>query len=298
MQRVLAEGDRVMGNKNKTIAIASGKGGTGKTTFAVNLFSIIDNPATLIDCDVEEPNCHLFLQSELLSDTQKSERFSVLIPKIDLDKCTGCRKCAEVCRYNAIVVIDKRPMLFDELCHNCGGCARHCPQNAINEIPKEIATINIAQWQDKQFIFGVLDVGQARSTPLIEHLRKKYSANSEYVLIDSPPGTACPAIGAVKGVDLLVLVTEPTPFGVNDLELAIKMGNALKLKQAVIVNRADLGTANVRELCQKYNIPIIGEIEFDKNIAQAYSRGKIIANEIPDFRRKCEEIWDKIREMI
>ncbi len=283
----------------KTIAIASGKGGTGKTTFAINLFSIIKEPAALIDCDVEEPNCHLFLQSELQSDTQKSERFSVLIPEIDFDKCTGCRKCAEVCRYNAIVVIEKRPMLFEELCHNCGGCARHCPQNAITETSKDIATINVAKWRGKQFAYGVLDVGQARSSPVIDYLRKNfaYCQDNGYTLIDCPPGTSCPAVEAVRGVDLLVLVTEPTPFGVNDLELAIKMGKALGLKQAVIVNRSDLGAADVRKMCNKYNIPIIGEIGFDKNIARTYSHGKIISDEIPSFRQTCEQIWRQICEI-
>ena len=287
--------------RGKTIAIASGKGGTGKTTFAVNLFSIIAESVMLIDCDVEEPNCHLFLQSRTQQqETEISERFSVLIPEIDFGKCTGCRKCAQVCRYNAIVVIEKRPMLFEELCHNYGGCARHCPQNAIKEVPKEVASINVTRWRGKKFVYGLLDIGQARSSPVIGYLRKNYAdkINNEYVLIDCPPGTSCPAVEAVRGVDLLVLITEPTPFGLNDLELAIKMGIALNLKQAVIINRADLGASDVKKMCNNYNIPIIGEIAFDKNIAGAYSRGKIISDEIISFRTQCEQIWQKIKILV
>ncbi len=279
---------------SKTIAIASGKGGTGKTTFAVNLFAVVDEPVTLIDCDVEEPNCHLFLQTE----PEKTERFSVLLPEVNFDKCTGCRRCAEVCRYNAMVVIDKKPMLFEELCHNCGGCARQCPQEAIKEVPKEVATINIATWRDKKFVYGLLDIGQARSSPVIDYLRKNFSNTDDgYTLIDCPPGTACPAVESVRGVDLLVLITEPTPFGINDLELAIKMGKALGLKQAVIVNRADLGAGDVKALCERYDVPIIGEIGFDKEIAKAYSQGKIISDVIESFRNICEGIWQRICEL-
>ncbi len=277
----------------KTIAIASGKGGTGKTTFAVNLASIIDKPMTLIDCDVEEPNCHLFLKTE----AEEVSPFAVPIPKFDSDLCTGCGKCAKVCRYNAILLVADKPMLFPEICHSCGGCQRVCPSGAISEVPMPIGEIHSAVWKENRFVYGQLDIGQARSSPIIGHLRETFS-EAELTLIDSPPGTSCSAVEAVRGVDLVVLVTEPTPFGLNDLKLAVQMVKKMGLKQAVVINRSDLGGQNVEEYCREVDVPVIGKFPFDRKVAESYSRGLIVVEHVPEFRQRCEDIWGKIMEIV
>jgi len=274
-----------------TVAVASGKGGTGKTTFAVNLAAVADQQLTLLDCDVEEPNCHLFLP---LAD-QTSRRFAVPVPDFDMSICDGCGACGTACRYKAIAVIDKKPMLFPELCHSCGGCVRACPTEAIKEVPMEIGTVYVGRWQAKEFAYGKLDIGRARSAPLIEYLRK-YHSGTDLILIDAPPGTSCPTVAAVRGADLMILVTEPTPFGLNDLRLAVEMGNALGLAQAVVINRSDLGEADIDGWCRDAGIPIIARVPFSREIAEQYCRGAIIADHIPEFRKVCETVWNHIRK--
>ena len=197
------------------LAIASGKGGTGKTTLAVNLAAVIGDGGDgvrLLDCDVEEPNCHIFLRPQV----SRSHAACILVPEIDREKCTACGKCAEVCQFKAIAALKSKPLVFEELCHGCGGCRRVCPAGAIREKPREIGVVEFGQAGEVEWIQGRLNVGEAMAPPLIREV-KKHIRPSGLTIIDCPPGTSCPVIAAMRGADFVLLVTEPTPFGLHDL---------------------------------------------------------------------------------
>jgi MinD superfamily P-loop ATPase len=274
------------------IAIASGKGGTGKTTVAVNLASVWSRPLTLLDCDVEEPNGHLFLKPKW----ERAVRVSVPLPKVDMELCTSCGDCREACRFNAVVIIAGRPLMLPELCHSCGACIRACPTDAISEVGREIGTLEAGRWKHVSFVHGKLDVGEARSEPLIEAVREAgLGSNSDgLILIDAPPGTSCPVIAAVRGSDYLLLVTEPTPFGLHDLMLAVGMGRALDLPLGVLINRSDIGDDKVREYCRGESIPILAEFPFDRRIAECYSRGEIASEALEDVREMYVALFDRL----
>ncbi|MEJ2232710.1 MAG: ATP-binding protein [Syntrophobacterales bacterium] len=271
------------------IAVASGKGGTGKTTIATNLAKSIGEGVQLIDCDVEEPNSHLFLKPNL----EKSEEVYVPRPHVDLDKCTYCGDCAKICRFSAIVVVKEHVLVFPELCHGCGGCSKVCPEEAISEIPKSIGILEQGESHSVGFIHGRLEVGEAMSPPLIKAARALANVNG-LVIIDSPPGTSCPVIAAVKGSDFCILVTEPTPFGLNDLELAVEVVFELGIPAGVVINRSDIGDLAVKEFCEGRSIPILMEIPEDRQIAEAYSRGVMIIDVIPEYKEKFQELFAKI----
>ena len=274
------------------IAIASGKGGTGKTIIATNLTATLANmgeTVQLLDCDVEEPNCHIFLKPHL----ESSKTVTIDIPRVNEEKCTGCGICAEVCEYSAIAVIKGKVLTFPELCHSCGGCKLFCPEDAITEIGRKVGVVEEGRSNGFRFIQGRLNVGELMSVPVI-HAVKMASRKSEIVISDSPPGTSCPVIEAVKDSDFVLLVTEPTPFGLNDLQLAVGMVKVLGIPFAVAINRCDVGNNDVKEYCQKENCDVILEIPDDRQIAEAYSRGEMVINTLPNYRQILEACWKRI----
>jgi MinD superfamily P-loop ATPase len=276
------------------ISIASGKGGTGKTTVAVNLaLSLPKGNVQLIDCDVEEPNSHLFLSPSI----HQVSSVGISVPRIDESRCTYCGKCAKVCEYHAIAVILKNVLVFDELCHGCGACSYLCPEKAIFEVEREIGIVQGGSTDGVLFANGVLNVGEPMASPLIRKVKEKIQ-KEKIVILDAPPGTACPVIETVKGSDFCLLVTEPTPFGLNDLELAVGMLEKLGIPRGVVVNKADVGDREVWDFCQSQNIPVLMEIPMDRRIAESYSRGIPIVMEAPSYIQKFEDLFEKIKNQI
>lgn len=261
------------------LAIASGKGGTGKTTVAVNLARSLERPVQLLDCDVEEPNSHLFLSGE----TIRNEAVSILVPEVDESLCDGCNECGRFCAYHAIVSYGAMPLVFAEMCHGCGGCMLVCPKKAIREIPKRIGQIETKQAGRITLVTGRLDVGQAMAPPLIRRVKERLDPGLPAIL-DAPPGTSCPVIAAIRGADFVLLVTEPTPFGLHDLTLAVDMVKELGLPCGVLVNRAGSGDDRVHRYCSEATLPILAEIPDDRRIAEAYSRGRLIVEALPEYR--------------
>ena len=275
------------------ISIASGKGGTGKTTIAVNLaLSLSKGTVQLIDCDVEEPNSHLFLSPSIHQVTS----VGISVPRIDESKCNYCGKCAQVCEYHAIAVILKNVLVFDELCHGCGACSYLCPEKAIFEVEREIGIVQEGKANGIDFVNGVLNVGEPMASPLIRRVKGKIQ-KEKIVILDAPPGTACPVIETVKGSDFCLLVTEPTPFGLNDLELAVGMLEKLGIPKGVVVNKADVGDREVWDYCQSQNIPILMEIPMDRRIAESYSRGVPIVVEHPSYMQGFKDLFDKAEKL-
>lgn len=274
------------------IAIASGKGGTGKTTVATNLAMCLarkGQEVQLLDCDVEEPNCHLFLRPSF----EASETVSLPVPEVDQNKCTGCGLCGDICQFSAIVCVKEAVLTFPQLCHGCGGCSLVCPEGAISEMPRDMGIIEKGCANGIRFAHGILKIGEAMSPPLIRRVKKEISLTGTSI-IDAPPGTSCPVIEATKGSDICILVTEPTPFGLNDLVLAVDMVRALELTHGVVINRADIGDRKVVDYCHQEKIPIVMEIPDDRRIAEAYSRGQLILDAVPEYEEKFLAILDKI----
>ena len=271
------------------ISIASGKGGTGKTTIAANLALSLEKNVQYLDCDVEEPNGHIFIKPEF----QQPITVGTPIPEVDKSKCTYCGKCGEICQYHAIIVIKNNVLVFPELCHSCAGCWLVCPENAISPIDRELGIIEQGNKNGIEFIHGKLRIGEAMSPPLIRKVKSKIDPGKT-VIIDAPPGTSCPVIESVKKSDFVLLVTEPTPFGLNDLKLAVEMVRSLKLKLGVIINRSDIGNDDVRHYCAEENIPILMEIKNDRKIAEAYSRGIPLVELYPEYRAKFQALYHEI----
>lgn len=261
------------------IAVASGKGGTGKTTVAVGVAAVLAEKGAKVayaDCDVEEPNGHLFLHP-VIWETVKA---TLTYPSVDKELCTSCGKCQEICRYKAIILIMDKPLVFPEMCHACGGCVLVCPEGAITEAQREIGVIETGERDGIQFIHGRLKIGQVLSPPLIRQV-KTHIPEDGTTILDCPPGTSCPVITALRGADYILLVTEPTPFGLNDLKLAADAARELRIPFGVFINRADIGTGDTVKYCEKNAVPILGRIPDDRRVAEAYSRGELLDTLLP-----------------
>lgn len=271
------------------IAVASGKGGTGKTTVSVNLASVFDEAIQLLDCDVEEPNVHLFLRGSRL----QKEIVSVPVPEVNTALCTACGNCSDFCQFNAIAVAGKTIMVFPELCHSCGGCTLICPRKAIREVDSRIGMIESIQVGQITLVQGRLDVGISSSPPLIQAVKDKIRPDM-HAILDAPPGTSCPAVATVRKTDFVVLVTEPTPFGLHDLKLAVSMTEHLGIPFGVVINRLGIGDNRVHDYCSQKGIPVLLEIPEDRRIAEAYSRGKLIVEALPEYRGLFDLLRDRI----
>jgi MinD superfamily P-loop ATPase len=277
------------------LSIASGKGGTGKTLVATSLaLSLKDRQRVqLLDCDVEEPNDHIFLRPVI---TQK-EPVSIPVPEIDEERCTHCGLCAQVCAYNALAVLPDRVMVFPELCHGCGACSYLCPEKAISEVGQETGVVEQGYADSIDFVQGRLNVGEAMATPVIRQVKERANADG-LVIIDAPPGTSCPVVESVKDSHFCLLVTEPTPFGFNDLVLAVETVRELGIPLAVVLNRTGTGDKRVEEYCRQQNIPILLTIPLDTKIARLYSKGITLAEGMPETGEMFRSLWDEIRKLL
>jgi MinD superfamily P-loop ATPase len=269
------------------IAVASGKGGTGKTTVATSLALALagERSVHFLDCDVEAPNGALFLRPVIEATTQ----VTLPVPVIDDSICAHCGKCSAFCRFHALAATGRQVLVFPEICHGCGGCLRVCPRGAISEAPRQVGQIAEGSAGNVRFTQGSLNTGEIATVHMIHAVRRKESA-AEVVIVDSAPGTSCPVVAAVEGADRVVLVTEPTPFGRHDLELAVEMTRQLGLRAGVVVNRADAGDDRIDRFCASNGVPILGKIADDRRVAEAYSRGDLPLPELPSFRQEIEVI--------
>lgn len=270
------------------IAIASGKGGTGKTTIATNLAYTLGQMARqvqYIDCDVEEPNGHIFLKPVI----ENTEPVTVPVPQVDSEKCVNCGKCGELCQYSAIVCLRDSVLTFEQLCHSCGGCKMVCPTGAISEKPKIIGSLEIGRSGKIDFAQGRLEIGDVRTPALIKKLKQKIIGRAVSI-IDAPPGTSCPVIEAVRDADFALLVTEPTPFGLNDLKLAVEMLRQLKLPFAVMINRSRPDEKMTNRYCEMENIEVIFELPDDRRIAEEYSVGQMIIQTLGEYKKPFEKL--------
>lgn len=275
------------------IAIASGKGGTGKTTLSVAMSMASDEKVKLLDCDVEEPNAHIFLDTK----DNSTENVYVPIPVVDDSKCTYCGKCAEVCEFNAIANLQNKIMVFDELCHSCGGCTLACPENAITEQPSPIGTITKSTYNDISFVQGKLNIGRAMSPPLIRAVKENIDSSMLNIL-DCPPGTSCPVITAMNGADFVILVTEDTPFGLHDLSLSVDTIRELGTPFGVVINRIHEDFSEVIDYCTKEKINVLLKIPESMEVAHAYSKGGNLLDAMPQLKGELQNIISEIKESI
>jgi len=289
------------------IAVASGKGGTGKTTVAVSLALSLTADAQeaadllFLDCDVEEPNAHLLLKPTI----RRREEVSIPVPVVDEARCTHCGRCAEVCQYHALAVLPSKVLVFAELCHGCGGCTLECPEKAISELPHTIGVIEEGAAGPIHFAHGILNVGEPMPGPIIRQLKRRIPARgacperSEWgsaglTIIDAPPGTACPVVETVRGADFCLLVTEPTPFGLHDLRLAVEVCRQLGVPIGVVVNRDGVGDQGVDDFCATEGIPILLRIPLDRRIAEAYAEGVPLVKVRPKYRPRLTDLYRQI----
>jgi MinD superfamily P-loop ATPase len=278
------------------IAVASGKGGTGKTMIATSLALALKEyeNVQLLDCDVEEPNDHIFLKSDI----SLIETVGIAVPQINEKLCNHCGLCAKVCQFHALVVLPNDVLILPNLCHGCGACAYLCPKQAITEVERKIGALESFHEKKFHFVQGKLDTGEAMSPPVIRKVKKKIGRQG-VTIIDAPPGTSCPVIESIKGSDFCILVTEPTPFGLNDLVLAVETVKTLNIPCGVIINRVGTGNvANTVNYCLKNQIPILMNIPLDIDIAREYSKGITLVEAFPQWKASFISLFEMIQEMI
>jgi len=277
------------------ISVASGKGGTGKTLVSTSLAISISakEKVQLLDCDVEEPNDHLFLRPVITT----SETVSIPVPKVDYAKCNFCGECARVCAYKALAVVPGSVLVFDQLCHGCGACSYLCPESAIYEEGREMGVVESGNAGDIEFVQGRLTVGEAMAVPVIRRVKTKINRDS-LAILDVSPGTSCPVVETIKDSDYCLLVTEPTPFGLHDLELAVETVRQLCIPCGVIVNRAVSGETLVHEYCIREGIPVLLDIPLDRGIAHLYSEGVTLAEGIPQWQNAFTNVYTEIKEAL
>lgn len=295
------------------VTVASGKGGTGKTTVAVSLALSVatdgrdpsGNPAhpLFLDCDVEEPNAALFLKPTI----KERKEVGQLIPEVDPKKCIHCGRCAEVCQYHAIAVVGQKVLVFPELCHGCGSCTLNCPTGAIREVLDVMGTIERGWAGPVEFAQGTMNVGEAMAVPIIRQLKRWVippGPSSRPVILDAPPGTACPVVETMRGADFVLLVTEPTPFGLHDLRLAVEVAREVRasgrtpLPVGVVINRDGVGDRGVEEYCAAEGIPVLMRIPLDRRIAEAYSEGVPLVEALPEYRPRFARLWEAITALV
>jgi len=285
------------------ITIASGKGGTGKTTVATSLALSLtadtgeaapESGLTFLDCDVEEPNAALFLRPKL----DRYEKVGILIPEVDYERCTYCGRCAEVCVWHAIAVVGRKVLIFPELCHGCGSCTLNCPEGAIHEVLHVMGSLESGRAGPIDFGQGTMDVGQAMAVPIIHQLKERCRAKAahELTILDASPGTSCPVVETMRGADYVLLVTEPTPFGLHDLRLAVQVArDELGLPVGVVINRNGTGDEGVEEYCAQEEIPILMRIPLERRIAEAISGGAALVEALPEYRPQFVEMYQQIK---
>ncbi len=279
------------------ITVASGKGGTGKTTVAASLATVWERPLTAVDLDVEEPNLHLFLRPVI---TQTSTAW-MEIPLLDQDKCSGCRQCVDLCQFKAITMMLSTLQLYPDMCHGCGGCITICPEKALLPGKRELGCIQQGIAGKVAFLSGTLKVGEAMAPPLMEQVKERArqlaATMQSDVLVDAPPGVSCPAITAVRDADVIVLVTDATPFGFYDFKLAYQSFAPLGKPMGVVVNRAGFGTKDLYDFCARHTIPLLAEIPYDRSIGVAYSKGEVIADSTPALGALFSNLASAIQEL-
>jgi MinD superfamily P-loop ATPase len=278
------------------IGVASGKGGTGKTTVAVALALALarkERQVQFLDCDVEEPNADLLLKPAL----EAEEPVRLVIPEVDHDKCTGCGKCKEVCRYNAVAIVKGKALIFENLCHACGGCGLVCPESAVNEKEKEIGTITMGRKGGIIFLKGTLNVGEPMATPVVRAVKAR-ARKDVLTILDAPPGTACPVIATVKDCDYCLLVTEPTPFGLYDLDLMLRVVTELGVPAGIVINKDDDWSPNIEEFASERRIPILMKVPFSREIAELYSRGVPLNENDETWDEEFHRLYGKVENEI
>jgi MinD superfamily P-loop ATPase len=288
------------------VTVASGKGGTGKTTVAVNLaLSLaedrdggVDVHPLLLDCDVEEPNAALFLRPTV----EERHEVGQMVPQVDRERCTHCGRCSEVCQYHAIAVLEDKVLIFPELCHGCGSCSLNCPEQAISEVLHVTGSMERGTAGSIAFAQGTMNVGEPMAVPIIRQL-KRWVIPPDHsvrpVILDAPPGTACPVVESMRGADSVLMVTEPTPFGLHDLRMAVEVArDELGLPVGVVVNRDGVGDRGVDDYCAAEGIPILMRIPLDRRIAEAYSEGEALVNALPEYRARFVRLWERVEESV
>ncbi|MGB9673572.1 MAG: ATP-binding protein [Anaerolineales bacterium] len=287
--------------KNNTlkIAVASGKGGTGKTTIAtslaLSLINYISDSLLFLDCDVEAPNAHLFLKPQL----NEEKAVEIQIPEVNEALCTHCGECAKVCQFQAIAVLGNKTLVFPQLCHGCGSCTMICPANAITEVPKSIGVLQKGIAGEIKFARGVMDIGEPMAVPIIRQLKKWVAPlKPQITIIDSPPGTSCPVVEAIRGSDFLLLVTEPTPFGFHDLKLAHQVAKDLQIAAGVVINRESGTFSELENYCKNEDLPILMRVPFQRIIAEGIAKGRNLIEILPEMRASFQNIYLQITTLV